>query len=68
MFEVDAAAGGFGVGREIGFDFGEVVGVAGAVGIEADDGRFETIELVEAMEGFVHADFAGEADAGVFAG
>ena len=52
----------------MGFDFGEVVGVAGGVGIEADDGRVETIELIEAVEGFVHADFAGEADAGVFAG
>ena len=56
------------MGRKVGFDFGEVVGVASAVSIEADDRRFKAVELVEAMKGFVHADFAGEADAGVFAG
>ena len=50
------------------FEFDQVVGIAGAVGIEADEGRFESIESIEAVEGFVHADFAGEANAGVFAG
>jgi len=41
VFKVDAAAGGFGIRREVGFELGEVVFVAGTVGIEADDGEFE---------------------------
>ena len=71
MFEVEAATGGVRVGSEVGVDPDEVVWVAGAVGIEADDGGAECIasaELIEAVEGFIHADLAGQAYAGVFAG
>lgn len=67
MFEVDAATGGFGILREIDFDFGKVIFVASAVGVEADDREIQTVERIGAVEAFIHSDFAGEADTGMFA-
>ena len=46
----------------------EVVGFYEAVGIEADDGAMGGACPFQAADGFVHADLAGEAYPGVFAG
>src|SRR5688572_1864023 len=62
VFEIDAAAGAFWMGGKEAFEFDEIVWVAGTVGIEAGHHTIEAIEAVEAPEGFVHADFAGEPD------
>lgn len=65
---MDAATGSVRVIAEMLLDADQVLGLAGAIGIEAEDHSFGTVELVESLGGFVHAEFAGQANSGVFVG
>src|SRR5688500_7878842 len=68
VLEVDATTRAFWIGTEVGFNLNEIAWIALRVGIEADDGSLQPMELIETVQGFIHANLAGESYSRVPAG
>lgn len=66
MFEIDAATRAIGVRSKMRFQSDKIIGVALAIGIEAGDNGGRIADRIRPARGFVHPDFPGETDSGVF--